>query len=119
MGNNSDRLIVSQAGDRATIYDLEDASFGPSGSIRSLIEYASHLTVTLGRAVAVVYACSLLIARAGTNPGGETFLGGKCCCGRADFCKDLLCRVHSQTRHLCQSLNGILVLAKQTGHFAI
>jgi len=62
MGNNSDRLIVSQAGDRATIHDLEDASFGPSCSIRRLIEYASHLTVALGRAVAVVYARSLVVA---------------------------------------------------------
>ena len=46
--------------------------------------------------MAAGYACSLIIARAGTNPGGETLLGGKDCCGRADFCDDLLGRVHSQ-----------------------
>jgi len=45
MGNGSDGLIVSQAGDGATIHNLEDASFGPGCSIRRLIEYAPHLTV--------------------------------------------------------------------------
>jgi len=119
MGNGSDGLIVSQAGDGATIHNLEDASFGPGCSIRRLIEYAPHLTVALWRAVAVVHACGLIVARTGTDPRGETFRGGKGCCGRADFCNDLLGRVHSQTGYFCQSLNGILVLAQQTGHFPI
>ena len=38
MGNGSDGLIVSQARDGSPIHDLEDASFGPGRSIRSLIE---------------------------------------------------------------------------------
>jgi hypothetical protein len=38
VGNGPDRLIVSQARDRAAIYDLEDASFGPGCGVRSLIE---------------------------------------------------------------------------------
>jgi hypothetical protein len=39
--------------------------------------------------VAVVYACALVVARAGTHPRGEAFLGGKGRCGRADFGNDL------------------------------
>jgi len=38
VGNGPDRLIVSQARDRAAIHDLEDASFGPGCGVRSLIE---------------------------------------------------------------------------------
>src|SRR5215470_14808132 len=85
MGNGSDALIVSKARDQAAIHNLEDASFGPGCGIRSLIEYASHLTVALWRAVAVVRACTLIVARTCTDPRGETFLGGKRCCGGAHF----------------------------------
>src|SRR5712691_249036 len=70
-------------------------------------------------AVAVVHPCTLVVARAGTHPRGETFLGGKGRCGRADFGNDLLRGVHSQTRHFRQPLNGILVLAKETGHLLV
>jgi len=90
MCNGSDGLIVSQTWDGATIQNLEDASFGPGCSICSLIEYASHLTVALWRAVAMVHACALIVARTGTDPRGETFRGGKSCCGGAYFCDDLL-----------------------------
>jgi len=38
VGDGPDRLIVSQARDRAAIHDLEDASFGPSCGVRRLIE---------------------------------------------------------------------------------
>src|SRR5215469_7332733 len=38
MGNSTDRLVVSQAGDRAPIHDFEDASFGPGCGVGSLIE---------------------------------------------------------------------------------
>ena len=90
MGNGSDGLIVSQARDGAAIHNLEEASFGPGCSICSLIEYAPHLTVSLWRAVAVVHACALIVARTGTDPRGETFRGGKGGCGGAYFCDDLL-----------------------------
>ena len=91
MGNGSDGLIVSQARDGATIHDFEDASFSPGRSIRISIEHASHLPVALWRAVAVVHARGLIVTRTGTDPRGETFIGGKCCRGGADFCNDLLC----------------------------
>jgi hypothetical protein len=38
MGNSPDRLLVSQARDRAPIHDFEDASFGSGCGVRSLIE---------------------------------------------------------------------------------
>jgi hypothetical protein len=38
VGDGPDRLIVSQARDRAAIHDLEDASFGPGRGVRRLIE---------------------------------------------------------------------------------
>jgi len=85
MGNGAYGLIVSQARNGTAIDDLEEASFGSGCGIRSLIEYASHLTVALGRAVAVVYAGALFFSRASTDPGRETFPGGKGSGGRADF----------------------------------
>jgi|SRR5208283_4416624 len=62
MGDRPDGLIVSQARYRAAIHDLEDASFGPGCGVRSLIESPPHLAVALRRAVAVVYACALIVA---------------------------------------------------------
>ena len=38
--------------------------------------------------------------------------GRKTGCGGADFGNDLLCRIHSQTGHLGQVLDGILMLTE-------
>ena len=70
MGNRSDSLIMSQARDRAAIHDFEDASLGPGSGVGCLIEKASHVAVALRRPVAVVYAGTLVVARARTNPRG-------------------------------------------------
>src|SRR5256884_9352832 len=80
MGNGSDRLVVSQAWDRAAIHNFEDASLGPGSSVGRLVEKAPHVTVALRGPMAVVHACTLLIARASAHPRGETFRGGKGFC---------------------------------------
>ena len=77
------------------------------------------MAVALRRPVAIVHSRALVIPRACTDPGGETFLGRKGCCRRADFGNDLLRGIHSQTRYLRQPLDGILVLAEQSGHLLI
>jgi len=64
MRNGSDGLVVSETRHETTIDDLEDTSFVFDGSIGSLIENATHLTVSLGRAFAAVHACALVFARA-------------------------------------------------------
>ena len=74
MGNRPDGLIMSQARDRAAIHNLEDASFGFGCGVGRLIENAPHVAVALRRSVVVVHACALIVARACTDPGGETFL---------------------------------------------
>jgi hypothetical protein len=66
MGDGSDGLIVSWVRDRAAIDALE------SGDCSLRLQ------------------SPLLFARAGTDPPGEAFLGGKGRCGRADFGNDLL-----------------------------
>src|SRR4029077_6304268 len=71
MGNRPDDLVMSQARDRAPIHNLEDASFGPGRGVGRLVENAPHVAVALRRSVAVVYASALIVAGAGTNPGGE------------------------------------------------
>src|SRR5256884_6521674 len=91
MGNGSDRLVVSQAWDRAAIHNFEDASLGPGSSVGRLVEKAPHVTVALRGPMAVVHACTLLIARASAHPRGETFRGGKGFCRGTDFSNDLLC----------------------------
>ena len=73
MGNGSNGLIMSQARDRAAIHNLEDASFGSGCGVGRLIEKASQVAVALRRPVAIVHSCALVIARACTDPGGETF----------------------------------------------
>src|SRR6266702_4204298 len=90
MGNGSDRLVVSQAWDRAAINNLEDASFGPGSGVGRLVEKAPHVAVALRGPMAVVHACTLLIARASAHPRGETFRGGKGFCRGTDFSNDLL-----------------------------
>src|SRR6266576_2815432 len=77
MGYSSDGLVMSQTRDRAAIHNFEDASLGPGCSVGRLIEKAPHVTVAFWRAVAIVHAGTLVVARASTNPRGETFLGGK------------------------------------------
>jgi hypothetical protein len=99
VGDGPDRLIVSQARDRAAIHDLEDASFDFYGRVSSLIEQAPHVTVALRGPVTVVHAGALLFAGGGTDPRREAFLGGKRRCGRADFGNDLLRGVHCETRN--------------------
>ncbi|SRR6266436_1603315 len=89
MGNGPDGLIVSQTRDRATIHDFEDASFGSGCGVGTLVENAPHVAVALRGPMAVVHAGAFVVARAGTNPRGETFLGGKRRCGGTDFGNDL------------------------------
>ena len=91
MGNRADSLIVSEARYQTAINHLEDTSFGFHCRVSSLVENASHGAVALGRSVAVVHACALIVAGACTNLGGETFLGRKGRCGGTDFGNDLLC----------------------------
>jgi len=90
VGNRTDGLVMSQARDRAAIHNFEDTSFGPGCGVGRLVENAPHVAVTLWGSVAVVHASALIVAGACTNPGGETFLGRKGRCGRADFGNDLL-----------------------------
>src|ERR1700686_682270 len=78
MGNRPDGLIVSQARNAAAIHNLEDASFGSGCGVGRLVENATHVAVAFRRSVAVVHARALVVARAGTHPGGETFRGRKC-----------------------------------------
>ncbi len=90
MCDGPDGLIVSQARNQAAIHNLKDAPFGPGCGIRCLVEQTSHVSVAFWRAVAVVCACALVVARAGTDPRGEAFLRGEGRCSRADFGNDLL-----------------------------
>ena len=70
------------------------------------------MAVALWRAVAVVNTGALVVARASTNPRGEMLPRGKGRCDRAHFGNDLLRRVHSQTGHFRQPLDGVLMLAQ-------
>jgi len=113
MGNSSNGLIMSQARHQAAIHHLEDASFGLYGGVGTLIEKPPHVAATLRRAVAVVRSRALFVAGAGTHPGRKTFLRRECRSGGTDFGNDLVRGIDSQTRHLRQSLDSILVLAEQ------
>ena len=73
-GNGSNGLVMSQVRYRATIHDLEDASFGPGCGAGHLVENSPHAAVALRRPVAVVHARALIVARAGTHPGKESLL---------------------------------------------
>ena len=90
MGNGPDGLIMSQARDRAAIDNLEDASFGPGCGVGGLIEKAPHVAVPLRRPVAIVHACTLVVARTDAHPRRETFLGRKGRCCGTDFGNNLL-----------------------------
>jgi hypothetical protein len=47
MGDRSDGFVVSQTWHEATVHDVEDASFVFDGSIRSRIEDAAQVAITL------------------------------------------------------------------------
>ncbi len=82
MGNDPDGLIMSQARDRATIDNVEDASFRPRCGVGRLVENAPHVAVALRRSVAVVHACALFVAGAGAHPRGKLLGRREDCCRR-------------------------------------
>ena len=74
MGNRSNGLIMSHARDRATIHNLEDASFGPGCGVGRLVENAPHVAIAVRRPMAVVHARTLVVAGGGAHPRGELLL---------------------------------------------
>ena len=90
MCNESDSLIMSESRNATAIDILEDTSFDFHGGISRLIEYAPHVTVALGRSVAVVYACAFFVAGTGAHPRGELFPRRKGRCGGTNFSNNLL-----------------------------
>ena len=73
MGDRADRLRVPETRHEMAIDNREDRAFGLDRSVRSLIEDTPHLAVALRTAVTVVHARALLVAGAGSHPGGEVF----------------------------------------------
>jgi hypothetical protein len=71
MSDRANGLCVSEARDKTAIDNRKDSPFGLDRSVRRLIEDAPHLAVALRAAVTVVHARALLIAGAGSHPGGE------------------------------------------------
>jgi len=78
MGDGSDSLIVSKAGDQSTIDNLENGAFRLSGSVGSLVENAPHLAIPFGGAVALGYSRALVVSGACSHPGRELLGGRKC-----------------------------------------
>ncbi len=119
MSNCTDRLIVSQARQRAAIDNLEDTSLGLYSGIGSLIEKAAASGDARRRPVAVVHSCALVVAGACAHPRGELLLGRKGRCPSTQFGDDLLRRIHSQTGHLGQPLHRVLMVAEQSRHLLV
>src|SRR5260370_19872706 len=63
---------MSQARHQTTVHDLEDAPLAFDSSIRSLIENAAHLAVTLWRVPAAGHARALFLSPACPYPRGES-----------------------------------------------
>jgi len=68
MGNRPDDLVMSQARDRATIHNLENASFRPDCGVGRLVENAPDVAVALRRSVGVVHARALVVAKGMHQP---------------------------------------------------
>jgi hypothetical protein len=68
MGYRPDSLIVSQARYQSAIDNLEKGSFRLDRRVGSLIQNATHVTVTLWGAVALGYFGTFFISRACSNP---------------------------------------------------
>ena len=119
MGNGPDGLIMSQAWHKATIHNFENASFGHDRSVRSLIEDSSHVATALWRAVAVGYFRAFFVSGTCSHPGREVLAGRKCRCCSTHLDKDLLRRIHTQAGYFRQSLDRLLMLAKQSRHLMV
>lgn len=119
MRNGPDGLIVSQAGVPIGDIGPEDASFDLDRSVGTLIENASHLTVALGRAMALGHSRAFFVPRTCADPRGKVLFGRKGGCRRTDFGNNLLRRIHSQARHLSRALRSILMLREQSRHLLV
>ncbi|HXP16315.1 MAG TPA: hypothetical protein VN868_04395 [Terriglobales bacterium] len=85
-------------------------SFDLDRGVSTLIENASHLAIALGGAVALGHSRAFFVSRTGPDPGRKVLWGRKAGCRGTKFGNNLLCRIHSQSRHLGQALHGILML---------
>ena len=112
-------LLCPRRGYQATIDNLEDASFVFDSSIRSLIEYATHLPVALRRAWAVVHFRAFFLSRACPHPRGEILGGREGRCLGPHLGNDLLRRIHPETGDFRQPLDCIVMPAEQIRHFLI
>src|SRR5260370_7730095 len=77
MGNCSNGLVMSQPRDRATIHNLEDASFGPGCGVGRLAENAPHVAGAPRGPPAVFKPGPFFASPAATPPRGDTISAGK------------------------------------------
>jgi hypothetical protein len=108
MRNDADCFVMSQT----TVHDLEDAPLAFDSSIRSLIENAAHLAVTLWRVPAAVRPRSLPFPRM-PLPTRRAFRLREGRCLGTQFGDNLSRRIHSEPGDYRQPLDCILVPLEQ------
>src|SRR3989442_15882285 len=105
----SNCLSMAEKRHKPAIDKLKNTAFGFDSRVRRLIQKALHLSVAIGRAVAVIDACTFFLSRADAHPRSQMFGRGKCCCRRSYFRDDLLRRIDTEPWHLRQTLHYVLI----------
>jgi hypothetical protein len=110
--NGTDGLSVAKTWHEAAIDEGEDAALRLHSGVGGLVQRTAHLTVALGRPVAVVDAGTLVMARARADPGREMAVRWKRRGGHPDFRDDLLRRLDAKCGGP-QSKTSSLILGRE------
>jgi dienelactone hydrolase len=119
IGDGANGLRVAETWNQPTIHELKNAAFGFDGGIGRLIEHSAHLAVAVRRAVTVIHARALLLARTRADPRGEMLGRWKGRGHGSDFRDDLVRGSHAQAGHLGQALYGRLMRVEEPRHFTV
>ena len=108
MGNGPDGGLIAQAGQQTPEQRLKVTAFFADSGMRRLVQHPQQILVTFRGATAVILFGTFLLAGTGSQLPTQG-RGGKRTGLSTYFRDDLLCRIHSQTGHLCQSDHGVLM----------
>src|SRR5208337_2971464 len=100
---------VSNSPGQTAVKSLIGTAFGVDRGVGRLVENAPHVAIAFGRTVASGDFGALFPAWTTPNPRGHLARRRKRGGMRTHFSDDLLGRIRSQTRHLRQPVDRILV----------
>jgi hypothetical protein len=110
-GNGPNGFRITESGQEAFEFVLEETVVGPNGSLRRLAERSSEIGIAFRGSTTVVALGAFFAAWANADPGTELGSRGKGTGGSAGFGNDVLSAQHADAGHLGQAAHRLGLLA--------